>query len=454
VEPLFPFEFIALMGWLSLLLVVGVMLRALVPLFQYFLFPASLIGGLVGLVLGYFDLWSWKPQDFESLAYHFFNLSFISLGLTTNTITGSKEQPADRLKAATWMMSIQGVAFCVLAFCGVVVAAMIGSSDNSQSSSFGFLLPLGFVEGPGQALSIAKVWETIGFEGATTVALSFASAGFLVALIVGVPLASNGLRRRTKNQAKGNPGSALHKGVHGRLTIGPSAGRLRFEAGNIDTLSFQIAVICAVYFATYLIANQFAALLPADIARALWGFLYILGLSLALLVRTVLARLKLDHLLDPGIQRRTTGVAVDFLIVATLCSIQLAVLADVAFIVVASVITGAIAATLAVVLLGKRLWSFKLERSMAIFGVVTGTLSTALLLLRLVDPDFRTGVASELAFMNLLAVPVIGLCLVLVNGPLIMGLSMPIALSGLAAVGLACLGCALAVSRPKLVEET
>ena len=86
---------------------------------------------------------------------------------------------------------------------------------------------------------------------------------------------------------------------------------------------------------------------------------------------------------------------------------------------------------------------------MAIFGVVTGTLSTGLLLLRLVDPEFRTGVAGELAFMNLLAAPVIGLCLVLINGPIMMGLNYTITLAGLAAIGIACLGCALLVSRPR-----
>ncbi len=44
-------------------------------------------------------------------------------------------------------------------------------------------------------------------------------------------------------------------------------------------------------------------------------------------------------------------------------------------------------------------------------------MSTGLLLLRLADPDFRTPVAIEIAIMNLFSIPIIGVCLVLVNTP-------------------------------------
>ena len=54
----------------------------------------------------------------------------------------------------------------------------------------------------------------------------------------------------------------------------------------------------------------------------------------------------------------------------------------------------------------------------AIYGVVTGTVSCGLLLLRIVDPDFKTPVAYEHAVMNVFSLPVVGGCTVLVNGPL------------------------------------
>jgi ESS family glutamate:Na+ symporter len=73
--------------------------------------------------------------------------------------------------------------------------------------------------------------------------------------------------------------------------------------------------------------------------------------------------------------------------------------------------------TLILVYMGKRLWDYNLERTAALYGTVTGTVSTGLLLLRIADPDFRTPVVMELAIMNIFSVPLIGACLVLVNAP-------------------------------------
>ena len=73
--------------------------------------------------------------------------------------------------------------------------------------------------------------------------------------------------------------------------------------------------------------------------------------------------------------------------------------------------------TMVVWYLGKRLWNFNLERTAAIYGAVTGTVSCGLLLLRIADPEFKTPVAIEIAVMNVLSIIPIGGCLLLVNAP-------------------------------------
>jgi ESS family glutamate:Na+ symporter len=54
----------------------------------------------------------------------------------------------------------------------------------------------------------------------------------------------------------------------------------------------------------------------------------------------------------------------------------------------------------------------------AIYGVVTGTVSSGLLLLRIVDPEFKTPVAMEIGIMNLFMIPVVLGSGILVNAPL------------------------------------
>jgi ESS family glutamate:Na+ symporter len=78
----FPFEPMLVFGWLASMLLIGVLLRARIPLFQKFLFPSCLIGGIGGLILINTRIINIAASDLETFAYHFFNISFISVGLT------------------------------------------------------------------------------------------------------------------------------------------------------------------------------------------------------------------------------------------------------------------------------------------------------------------------------------------------------------------------------------
>jgi ESS family glutamate:Na+ symporter len=172
-----------------------------------------------------------------------------------------------------------------------------------------------------------------------------------------------------------------------------------------------------VYILTYGIVKLVGRIAPADVATILWGFFFIFGLGLALLVRAMMRKLGMDHLIDSGIQRRITGWSMDFLIVATVMAIQLTVVWQY-FLPIAtiSIVSGTFT-TLVVIYLGKRIESYNLERMVAIYGTVTGTVATGLLLLRIADPDFRTPVAVDIALMNVFSIPSIGLYLTIVNGP-------------------------------------
>ena len=55
-SPPFSFDLLIVFGYLSIMLLTGLMLRAYVPVFQKILFPASLTGGLIGLLLLSLDI--------------------------------------------------------------------------------------------------------------------------------------------------------------------------------------------------------------------------------------------------------------------------------------------------------------------------------------------------------------------------------------------------------------
>jgi ESS family glutamate:Na+ symporter len=178
-----------------------------------------------------------------------------------------------------------------------------------------------------------------------------------------------------------------------------------------------MALVGLVYIITYFLIRLLENILPPDMAATFWGFFFFFAMVIALLVRGIMVRLKLIHLVDPGIQRRITGWSVDFLIVATVMAIQVAIVWEyIVPILVMSLVSGVLT-TWVVLYLGNRLDTLNLERTAAIYGTVTGTLPSGLLLLRIVDPEMQTPVALEIGLMNLFAAPIIVLSMLLVNGP-------------------------------------
>jgi ESS family glutamate:Na+ symporter len=338
------------------------------------------------------------------------------------------------------MALIQGSCFGLQAAVGGLLVMLFGVFGLELFPTFGFLAPLGFEEGPGQALSVGKVWEGFGFAQAATLGLTFAAIGYFFAFFVGVPLVNRGIRKgRAAHGAKDLPRDLL-TGIISRDNPAESAGKLTLHTGNVDSMAFQAAFVGLVYLMTYAFVKYFGMLLPPDAAKIMWGFFFVFGLMFALLVRLLIQQFGVDHLIDPGIQRRITGWSIDFLMVATIMAIQLPVVRKfIGPISVISIANGLLTTGL-VVYLGNRLWRYNLERTAAVYGAVTGTVSCGLLLLRIADPDFKTPVAIEIAVMNVFSIVPIGGCLLLVNAPLWWDWGVgttSIAFIGLLAVGLA-----------------
>jgi len=421
--PPYPFDAMLVFAFLSAMLLSGVMLRARVRLVQKFLFPSCLIGGVLGLVLLHTGLFDIEGATVEALAYHFFNISFISIGLTPGKSTHDADKGWRKLRGAGWMALVQGMTFPLQATLGGLIVLLLGMFGMDLFPTFGFLLPLGFNEGPGQALSIGKSWESLGFAHAATIGLTFAAAGYFCSFFIGVPLVNRGVRRGYATAGARRLPPDFITGILPRDAAKVPAGRLTLHSGNADTLTFQMALVGIAYGLTYGLVRLLGSLIPADAAAILWGFFFFFGLGVALLIRQGMRFLRVAHLVDDGIQRRITGWSVDYLIVATVAAIQFKIVWQYWVPIGLMAVTNGIVTTVLVIWLGKRLAAFPLERTAAIYGTVTGTVSCGLLLLRISDPDFRTPVAFEMALMNVLVLPIVGGCTLLVNAPLWWGWS-------------------------------
>ena len=84
---MFSFDMMLIFGSLSILLLLGLLLRAKIKFFQNFFVPACIIAGVLGLIfreIGVFlNLIPEGVLILETTVYHIFNITFISLGLTS-----------------------------------------------------------------------------------------------------------------------------------------------------------------------------------------------------------------------------------------------------------------------------------------------------------------------------------------------------------------------------------
>ena len=184
--------------------------------------------------------------------YHFFNISFISVGLTVRT---PEEKAAysgkEMVRGSLWMALVEGITIPIQAIPGGLLVIAFNYFGYDLFRTFGFFAPLGFTEGPGQALSIGKVWENFGFEHAATIGLTFATVGFLFAFFVGVPLANWGIKKGRAEQPQTALPKDLLTGVIGKESSKESAGTLTMHSANVETLAFQFALVGLVYLLTY-----------------------------------------------------------------------------------------------------------------------------------------------------------------------------------------------------------
>ncbi|MCX8123219.1 MAG: hypothetical protein N3F66_03535 [Spirochaetes bacterium] len=416
-----PFTFDAMIafGWMSIMLLIGIILRAKIKAFQTFLIPSCLLGGAIGLILRSYGIIPLSADILETMAFHLFNISFISIGLTYNKEKADLKRAGEVVQGSIWMANIEGIAFSIQAIIGGLCVLLLNAIGFNLFPAFGFFTPLGFTEGPGQALSVGKVWENLGYAHSATLGLTFAVAGFLFAFFVGVPLANWGIRKGMAVHTPKELSPEIRKGIITPTTQKESAGELTTHSSNVDAMAFQASIMGLVYMITYAVVYAIGRLLSPEMGQMLWGFFFFIGLVIAFITRLIISKLGGLYLIDPGIQRRITGFAVDYLLVATIMAIQVVVVWQYIIPILVICITGGVVTTLVCVYYGKKLWQYNLERMLVIYGTVTGTVSSGLLLLRIVDPEFKTTVALETGVMLMFASPYIILGMLWVSAPVL-----------------------------------
>jgi glutamate:Na+ symporter, ESS family len=392
------------LGIISAGLILSTWIRSKVKFFQKYLIPNPLLAGFILLPLYNFVLpkLGLTSVNLGEMAYHLLSISFVALSLKTPP---KKDLAKGRIFGTTlsilFQFGAQGLTGLLLTF------FFIKTFIPDLYHSFGYFLPLGFSQGPGQAFSIGESWSTFGVEGAGSVGLTFAAMGFILCSFGGVFIINFGIKKGwiAREKVEFLLDKDIRPGIH------PKGSKLKVgsyqttETEAIDTLTLNLGLVLFGYFMAFLFLTGLEYLLsfigPAgeQLAATFWGLSFIFAALMGLLIKQILKITDTQHIMDNLTLNRVTGFSVDLMVTSAIAAISLVIVSKFWIPIFTISIVGAIITSITTIWFGSRIFKdHRFLRTVLIFGVSTGTLSTGLALLRVIDPDFETPVATDYSY--------------------------------------------------------
>ncbi len=413
----------------TLLLLLGRYVKQKIPLFQKLYLPESIIAGFIALILGPGILgaiartvggentlfatgifpqatrtvWAQSPGVFINIV---FAALFIGEKIPHPREIWRKAAPQVAFgQSLAWGQYVVGILLTLLILAPVFQVDPIAAT----------LIEIAFEGGHGTAAGMADTFRKLGFAPGPDLALSLATVGIVSGILAGVILANWGRRQghvQMKSQQATDPASYSEYDVEDRDT---RMARIRLMDNLlIDPLSLNFGFVGAAIAIGWLILQVLLLIESATWGTA--GFeliryvpLFPMALIGGLIVQLVMEKWGIAPLIIRSLQERIAGFALDMVIVTALASIDLTVLGENLAVFLILSIAGIIWNVWAFLYLAPRLLpTFWFERGIGDMGQSMGVTATGILLIRMVDPDNRTGAFESFAYKQLLFEPIVG----------------------------------------------
>ena len=388
-------------GIIAAAIIAANFLRRKIPFFRKSLMPTAVLSGFLLLILRSTGLIHMDLNMLEMITYHGIAIGFIAMSLRVQKENASERSSAligaksGAMIVATYL--VQGVV-------GLVICILLAwTVKPGFFKAAGALLPMGYGQGPGQANNIGGSYEALGFAGGRSFGLSLAASGYLVACIVGV-IVLNILVKKGKIQR------VQHEELSGSVTVDTFQDKGEMPLSeSLDRFSMQAALVIVTYLLTYLVTwgitsgiSAISESAAATVNSLLWGFNFIIGSLMAIIIKWFLSKMKRLHFMSRQYQNnylmnRISGFAFDLMITAGIASIELEDLSGLWLPFILLSVAGAVFTWLFLSWGCKRIYKgYYYEGLMSMYGMLTGTISSGVLLLREIDPEYKTPAANNL----------------------------------------------------------
>ena len=399
-----------LMAMLLCALLAASLIKKNIRILRESLIPTSVLGGGVLLLISAIYKLIFHVNMFDTNFYggngsgilEIITYHTLALGFIASTFTDSKNTLGIDRQVEIFNTGLTTVSTYMLqAIFGMGFTMLIANFINNVFPVSGVLLCFGFGQGTGQALNYGNIYETqFGFYGGKSFGLTIAAFGFLCASFGGVFYLSY-LRRSGKVNAIIERNKTINSDNDDRDTVPV------FE--SMDTLSVQLAFVMGAYLLTYLLMLLLGNLFPG-LKAVIYGFNFLIGVMAATLTKSVVTKLHEKEILkkkymNTFLMTRIRNFFFDIMVVAGIAAIKLNILGNYLWILIILGILGLIVTYVYNHFVAKVLFkNYTQEQFLAMYGMLTGTASTGIILLREVDPDFNSPVADNLVYQNFPAI--------------------------------------------------
>ncbi|WP_421628670.1 sodium/glutamate symporter [Corynebacterium pseudogenitalium] len=380
-----PYTLLTDIGWISILLIIGNVLRNRLKVLQALLLPAPITAGLLGLILGQEVLgvihWSDQVGTYTTLLIA---VVFASMAYSMN-LGGSVASGARNMWGySTAMFMGQWGIFILLGL--YFFAPFFGTEPW-----FGMMLPVGFVGGFGTAAAVGSALEDIGIAEASSIGFTSATVGTLVAIVGGVIASNWGIRKGKATQLRGTLPEELRTGYIAAESERPSIGRATTNPSSIEPLALHGGFILITVLIAYTV-NTWIKSMWSNVSIPLFAMAFVIGL----IGRGLLVAFKRPNYLDRETISTVSGAATDFMIAFGIASIVPAALAGYWQALLIMFVLGTVFCVVWMAWAGPLFFGENwLERGIFGWGWATAAVATGIALLKMVDPKLKSGTLNE-----------------------------------------------------------
>ena len=269
----------------------------------------------------------------------------------------------------------------------------------------GLLLPFGYGQGTGQAMNYGAIYEADGFVGGKSFGLSIAAFGFISAGIGGVIFLNVQKHRGKITMAEDT--EEITEFFSGDQIQSPDEVPMN---GSIDKMTIQIAIILCCYGLAYGIMYLLGNVLLPGMSATVYGFNFLFGVLAASLVKFILNLLEKKKIVkkkyvNSFLMQRISNFFFDLMIVAGVAAIRIETVKNYWWILILLAVAGAVSTYFYNLFIARKLFPrYADEQFLVMYGMLTGTASSGIILLREKDTDFKTPALDNLVFQNFPAI--------------------------------------------------